>query len=56
MNLNGIMKGCMVALDGWLCQIHFKKGKSYFLTIINAMQATCDAYCRFTLLPVLCPG
>jgi hypothetical protein len=63
---HGIMKGCVAALDGWLCQIHVpttdevKKVKPYFSGHYQCyglnVQATCYADCRFTSLSVLCPG
>jgi hypothetical protein len=63
---HGLINGCIGALDGWLCQIQVPSAnevtwvKSYFSGHYQCygvnVQATCDAYCQFTSLSVICLG
>jgi hypothetical protein len=63
---DGLLNGCVLALDGWLCRIKVPSSNetpnvsSYFSGHYQVyglnVQATCDAQSRFTYVCVLCPG
>jgi hypothetical protein len=61
----GVLNGCVAALDGWLCRIRVPNAgetlrvTSYFSGHYQChglnVQATCDANCRATSILILCP-
>ena len=60
-----VMKGCVGALDGWLCRIRVPpKGTPNVISYFSGhyqcyglnVQACCDADCRFTCISIMCPG
>jgi len=63
---NGVLDGCVGALDGWLCRIKVPTQKetanisAYFSGHYQCygvnVQACCDARCRFTWFSVRSPG
>ncbi len=62
----GVLNGCVAALDGWLCHIHVPNAgetlrvTSYFSGHYQChrlnVQATCDPNCQFSSISILCPG